>query len=295
MNPEATYHQKRGRGYKGYVVNVTETCDPDNGLQLIAHVQTHPNVVDDSDLLIEARPELRRRLAVEELHTDGGYNGVQTAAVVQELGLTHVQTALRGQAPQRRVGLDAFVTDTDDQGGPVRITCPNGQTATVEPSVRTSRHPRFRAVFDTGVCGSCPLQERCPARPSRKRPERTLSFSRHEAGVAQQRRRLAGNRPNGTNLRVVIESTIGSLKQPFNYGQLPVRGRFRVGMLLVGGAVMANVRRIGRYLHPERKPQNPQAAGTGAPPVQPVWRSPGWVARRRFSGLSNSLPQRSLA
>jgi hypothetical protein len=33
---EATYREKRGVGYQGYVTNVTETCDPDNGLQRLS-------------------------------------------------------------------------------------------------------------------------------------------------------------------------------------------------------------------------------------------------------------------
>ncbi|MDQ7028288.1 MAG: hypothetical protein Q9O62_00195 [Ardenticatenia bacterium] len=31
---EATCREKRGQGYQGYVVNVTETCDPENPAQL---------------------------------------------------------------------------------------------------------------------------------------------------------------------------------------------------------------------------------------------------------------------
>ncbi len=32
---EATYREKRGKGYQGYVANVSEICDPENQLQLI--------------------------------------------------------------------------------------------------------------------------------------------------------------------------------------------------------------------------------------------------------------------
>jgi hypothetical protein len=32
---EATYRKKRGTGYRGYTANITETCDPENELQLI--------------------------------------------------------------------------------------------------------------------------------------------------------------------------------------------------------------------------------------------------------------------
>jgi hypothetical protein len=71
-DPEATYREKNKRAYKGYVANVTETCDPDNPVQLIAKVQTKPNVVNDDDMLVEALPSLKRRLGVAVVHTDGG-------------------------------------------------------------------------------------------------------------------------------------------------------------------------------------------------------------------------------
>jgi len=68
---EATYRKKRKEDYVGYVVNVTETCDPENELQLIVHMQTESNVTDDAAMLEEALPELKERLAVEEMDTDG--------------------------------------------------------------------------------------------------------------------------------------------------------------------------------------------------------------------------------
>lgn len=51
---EAAYREKRGKGYQGYVANLTETCDPENPLQLITKLQVAPNNVDDSQLLAKA-------------------------------------------------------------------------------------------------------------------------------------------------------------------------------------------------------------------------------------------------
>ena len=44
---EATYRQKGGQGHIGYVTNLSETCDPENDLQLIVKVQTESNNTDD--------------------------------------------------------------------------------------------------------------------------------------------------------------------------------------------------------------------------------------------------------
>ncbi len=58
---EATYRQKGGQGHKGYVANLTETCDPENDLQLIVKVQTESNNTDDAAMLVEALPSLKER------------------------------------------------------------------------------------------------------------------------------------------------------------------------------------------------------------------------------------------
>ena len=65
---EATYREKSQREYRGYVVNITETCDPDNPLQLITKVQVAPNNTEDADLLVEALPNLQARTELETLY-----------------------------------------------------------------------------------------------------------------------------------------------------------------------------------------------------------------------------------
>jgi hypothetical protein len=72
-NLEATYRTKGTGHYKGYVANITETCDPENEIQLITKVQVAPNNVDDGQLLAEALPNLKERTSIETMITDGGY------------------------------------------------------------------------------------------------------------------------------------------------------------------------------------------------------------------------------
>jgi hypothetical protein len=82
---EATYRQKRGEGYRGYVVNATETCNPENKLQLIVKVQTEANNTDDATMLDEALPNLKERTAVEQMNTDGGYSSADVDKRMREL------------------------------------------------------------------------------------------------------------------------------------------------------------------------------------------------------------------
>lgn len=291
-DPEATFRRKNGREYKGHVTNVTETADPDNPLQLIVKVQTAPNVTNDDDLLIEAVPALKERWEIDEIHTDGGYNSAESAAVLEEHGITHVQTGLRGHAPHRHIGLEQFtLTLPDAEGGGV-ITCPHGQTVALE-GIAGKHGARYRAHFALGDCVGCPFEATCLARPTTTTAQRTLSFDPHDREIARRRQRMAQDRQAGRYLRVAIESTLASLKHPFNYAQLPVRGVFRVGMMLIGCAAMANVRRIHRYITRHRPLGGARSQATASPAAPDPTGAPlgAFVARVLATGLPDLAGQ----
>jgi len=78
------------------------------------------------------------------------------------------------------------------------------------------------------------------------------------------------------NLRSAIEATIGAIKRPIPGDQLPMRGLFRMGTMVLGSAAMVNVRRIQRYLAREERPTGLEGAmqakkGAEEALVAPVW------------------------
>jgi hypothetical protein len=137
------------------VTNVTETCDPDNEVQLIVKVQTAPNNTDDGHLLEDALPNLVARTEVEEMYTDGGYNGPTVDEALNEQGIGLTQTAIRGAQPDPdTLSLADFTWKTGEQGVPVQVTCPGGETANVQPA---RAEDRYTARFDATACEDCPL------------------------------------------------------------------------------------------------------------------------------------------
>ena len=84
------------------ISNLTETCDPHNELQLITKVQVAPNHTDDSHLLAEALPNLKQRMELDIMYTDGSHGGQEADTVLQEQQVTHIQTAIRGQSPNHQ-------------------------------------------------------------------------------------------------------------------------------------------------------------------------------------------------
>jgi hypothetical protein len=242
---EATYREKRGVGYQGYVTNVTETCDPDNGLPLIVKVQSAPNHTDDAAMLKEAMPNLITRTDVEEMHTDGGFNGPEVDRVLNQAGIEQFQTAIRGRAADaERRHVSDFIFTRDEAGIPQTVSCPQGQEVTVQDA-RTQG--RFMASFDLSICKDCPFFAQCPTQARRRAGERVLYFGQQEVNVAHRRDNQRQATASRRNLRSAVEATVRSLKHPFPNAKLPVRGLVRVSMMMVASAAMTNVRRIWRY------------------------------------------------
>ena len=245
---EASYRSKAGKPYKGYVANVTETCDPANELQLITNVQVAPNNVDDETLLVEAIPELKRRTDLETLHTDGGYTGPEADEVTREHGIEQIPTAIRGEPPASdKLSLADFEVTQDAQGQPTQLTCPQGQTVEIRPS---QSGKGFTAHFATDTCETCPFNTagRCRTKPGKRRRYYRLSFDQAQLDRARRRQRCKAAKHAPKNLRVAVEATVRSVKHPFPAGKLPVRGLFRVTCMAVASAAMTNIRRIRRHL-----------------------------------------------
>lgn len=247
-DPDATYRKKGSRSYEGYATAITETCEPENPLQLIVKVQTDSNTREDAEFLREALPELKERTQVHTIYTDAGFCSHAADQDLRRLQVTQVPTGIRGHVPRPDVfGLADFRYDLDPAGGPVSVTCPHGHTATVEPGKKPGRY-RVR------------LSECC--RPTvntgnlhGQKNGVLLRFSRNELDTALRRQRCRDYHQEGHNYRSAVESTVGAIKRPFTDDQLPVRGKMRMGMLLIGAAIMVNIRRIHRYRVAQRKAQ----------------------------------------
>jgi len=253
---EATYREKNKKHYKGYVANLTETCDPDNDLQLVTKVQVAANSVDDAKLMEEALPNLKERSELKTLYTDGGYGSPSADQAMQDNRVEQIQTAIRGRAPStEKLNLSDFEIKQAESGKPTQTTCPQGQTVAVHPS---SQKKGFVAHFEAEVCQACPFLQKCPAQRGKRDARFHLRFSQQQANMSQRRRRSLIHQKEGRNLRAAVEATVRQVKHPFPASKLPVRGRFRVTCMVIGSALTTNVRRIQRYLEARIKLENEQ-------------------------------------
>ncbi|MDP2381074.1 MAG: transposase, partial [Pseudohongiella sp.] len=253
---EATYRQKNTKSYKGYVANLTETCDPENPLQLVTKVQVASNHTEDAEMLVEALPNLKERTGLDTLYTDGGYGSSNADQILQDNQVEQIQTAIRGRNPNNeKLNLSDFEIKQTEKGVPTRITCPQGQTTTVHTS---NQKKAYVAHFEAEICQVCPLLPKCPAQTGKRDLRFHLRFNQKQVNMSQRRQRSLIHQKEGRNLRAAVEATVRQVKHPFPASKLPVRGRFRVTCMVIGSAMITNVRRIQRYLEAITKLENDQ-------------------------------------
>lgn len=242
---EATYRTKGKNGYKGYVANITETCDPENQFQLITKVQVTPNKVDDTTLLEEALPGLKERTKIKTLYTDGGYGSPVMDKKLQDEKIEQIQTGIRGRIPdENKLNLSDFEIKQAESGKPIKITCPQGQTVSIQTS---SQKKGYVAHFDASICSQCPLAEKCPAQKGKRDDAMHLRFSESQMHVSRRRRKNMTWKKEAYNLRAAVESTVRQVKHSFANSKLPVRGLFRVSCMIFSSAMACNLRRIHKF------------------------------------------------
>jgi len=251
---EATYRQKNNKSFRGYVANLTETCDPENSLQLVTKVQVASNHAEDAEMLVEALPNLKERTDLDTLYTDGGYGSSGADHLLQEKHVELIQTAIRGRIPNHeKLNLSDFEIKQTEKGVPTRITCPQGQSTAVHTS---SQKKAYVAHFEDEVCLACPLLPKCPVQRGKRDLRFHLRFDQKQINISERRQRSLIHQEEGRNLRAAVEATVRQVKHPFPAGKLPVRGKFRVSCMVIGSAVITNIRRIQCYLEAKIRLEN---------------------------------------
>jgi len=233
---DATYRKKRDSHYKGQSVHVTETANPDNKLELITDVAVVSNNTDDSEILndrletiVEKTPDL------EELHTDGAYGSEANDKKMEELKITHVQTAVRGKKAEVSMEIEEVAEEQ------YTVKCPK-QTVN---SQKTKK--RYKACFDSTICEQCPFSEACPA--NQQSGKRVYYFDRSDYLLGKRNRNIKDLPPERRRLRPNVEATVKEFTKPFNHkGKLRVRGLFKTMLYAHAMAISINFGRVWRYM-----------------------------------------------
>ena len=230
---DATYDGHKGQGYQ---VQLSETCSPENDVQLITGVIPETACANDSEAV---RPMLEQLdangLTPEQMAADTAYGSDENYAIAESFRVELI-APVPGRTPQ-----------VDPEGLTLDDFAHHEVTGSVEacPAGHAPRHVTRDEVTHTTVvempattCASCPLRKLCPIHQT--------SDGRFELKFTDQARRTAARRCEEQthvfrerySARSGIESTNSGLKNRLGLGWLRVRGRgavFRTVLLKVTG------------------------------------------------------------
>ncbi len=243
-----------GHKGKGYQVQVAETCDEENEIEVVTHVSVEGAHESDQHATIPVLDDLANKgCKPDTLLADTNYGRGQNIVDAAQRGVNLVSPSC-GPKPEADEGdfiLDDFLFSSDGE----RIEhCPMGQKP-VEQGAR-GKHRRY-ARMDAKRCGRCSWTGRCPARRSDRATTVTLTWS-PAAGATSARRHRERTKEfkDGYRLRSGIEATNSEYKRPYGGGRLRVRGSPAVTRTVKFKFMALNIR---RWTKPARKTQN-QAA-----------------------------------
>jgi Transposase domain (DUF772) len=238
---DATYRMKNGKHFRGQSVNITETASPENELNLITDIAVKPNVTDDSEILGGRMEHLKEKTPdLKELHTDGAYGSEENDKKMEQLKITHVQTAVRG----RIAGVSMEIEEVTD--GEYQVRCPHQKVK----SQKTKKG--YKAIFDLAICRRCSLVKKCCT--TKQKHGRVYYFDRANYLLQKRVANIKNLPPERQKLRPNIEATVKEFTCGFNHkGKLKVKGRFKTMLYACSVGIAINFGRVWRYLM-----ENPQ-------------------------------------
>ena len=220
QNPSDLDGTRDGHKGPGYQAQISETCSPENEVQLITAALPQTAAETDQEALPLILDLLEQsRLMPNTLVADTHYGSDENVCAAAQRGV-EVISPVSGQTPK---------TDTMTVGdftvNPETETverCPAGHTP-----VRCEHNPetgKTRTYMNPEVCAQCPQRAQCPMQEHRGQPrmdhsakERRLDARRREQATPEFKARYG--------IRNGIESTNSGVKRRTGLGRLRVRGK----------------------------------------------------------------------
>jgi hypothetical protein len=230
---DATYSGHKGPGYQ---VQLTETCAPENEVQLITAALPQTACEPDGGAVIPMLDQLKAsELVPEAMLADTLYCGDDNVRAAEIRGVELV-----GPIPGREPDSDPAALTIDDFAVDERTghvdACPQGHVPLVVE--RDQEAGTTRIEMPPEICGGCPFRNACPINKTGD-GRYTMEFSDKDLRLAGRRREQ--ETPVFTERyarRSGIESTNSGLKNRLGLKRLRVRGRgsvFRVILHKVAG------------------------------------------------------------
>lgn len=237
---DATYRKKNNKQFYGQTINITETCNPENPIDLLTDISVHANNIDDSKELNERIDAIKEKTPeLNELHFDGAYGSEENDTKFDKHTITPIQTAIRGR---ENSGVVITITQISAGVGEDKylVGCPN---QSVEAEIGKKR---FKAEFDLSRCSTCCLASECQLKMKKK--SKVYYFTKEEYLKKKRLESIKTIPKERRNLRTNVEATVSEFTRKMNNRKLKVRGLFKAEIFAFAVGISVNFGRVYRYL-----------------------------------------------
>ena len=218
------YRQKDDRQVKGYSINVTETCDTGETLNLVTNVIVDTATAADCDFLqpaIEATQEVVTQ-KIETTNADGAYHSVENQDYCKENGIDFVVSAIQGR-PSR------YDLSTDEKGD---LVVTDLQTNTIIPSRVVASHkadaqPKWAILNDQN---------------------KNRYFTQKDIDTSLLRQQIAARTQAELNFRNNVEATVFQLGYHYPNAKSRYRGIIKHRMWANLRCLWINFIRIAKFI-----------------------------------------------
>ena len=206
---DARYSLKRGQGWDGYKIHLSETCaGPPGSVNLITNVATTAAPVPDVVMTGPVHDMLTTAgLAPGEHAADAGYISAQLLLDAAARGITLTGPLPPDASPQARNGgytTAMFTIDWDHE----RVTCPQGTSSTRWNPGQQHGTEVIVVQFPAAACRACPAHDLCTSSARRGRQLALRPREIHEATAAARAEQATRQWKTRYAIRAGVEGTI---------------------------------------------------------------------------------------
>jgi transposase len=248
---EARYRHKRDTQWTGYMVHVSETCEPTTP-HLLTHVHTTPATVHEAQCTEPIQQALVDKDVPPQDHlVDAAYISAELLVKSREdhgialRGPTRPDVSWQAQG-NGSYSLDQFVIDWDHQ----YVRCPQGKASVSwAERVGPADHPFIQVRFSTQDCGACAQRACCThAKPPQARTLKLHPRPQYEALQAAQAWYASEEGQRQYAHRAGVEGTLSQGVRAFGLRRTRYRGLPKTHLQHVATAAAINIDRIVAWL-----------------------------------------------
>lgn len=237
-DPEATYREKAGKQYRGYVANVTESVGY-NG-SIVTDYQFSQNTQSDTAFLDEFLDNEKHTPERRTIVADGAYSSDALKKKANSKNIDLVTTELTG-----RETTDVYADFVFAEDGESIVICPAGNRPVSSSKVKSTGN--CRASFDRRNCENCPNKDQCKPKIGNKKAVVYLSQKSSERAKTQRSMKSFSFKIIA-RIRNGVETIPSILRRRYDIDHMPVRGLIRMRHWLGFKIAALNFRKLSCYM-----------------------------------------------